>query len=97
MTREENTNTDIIKEPVRTKKRITLKEYIKSILFLAAVYTLILNKALDKNSKEPVLDNEVTFTQKSFVAETRNRQFVLPSWIYSAMSISFYPTQLIWK
>lgn len=96
MTREENTHT-AIKEPVRTKKRITLKEYLKSILFLAAVYTLILNKALDSDSNSTGPAVETSYIHQSFVAETKNRQFVLPSWIYSAVSISFYPTQLIWK
>ncbi len=86
-----NAATEKTTKPVR---KISLKEYLKSIVFLAAIYSLIINQA--QQDKAENVEKE-TIYQRNQQAETRDRQMVLPSLVYSGMTIIFYPTHLLWK
>ena len=87
---EQTTKTDA--KPTLQKRKF-LKEYMKSALFLAAIYTLIINKAQDENAAV----RETYYQQDNTSAKKRDRENLLPSMIYSGIKIIFYPTHVLWK
>jgi hypothetical protein len=82
---------------IATKKRIPYREYLKSILFLAAIYTLIINQVINERPEGKIIEEESIYKQDVSNTETRDRQIVLPSIVYSGIRIIFYPSHLLWK
>ncbi len=78
-------------------KRISLREYGKSVLFLAAIYTLIINQANNEKPDIGVFQNETVYQENVSKTETSNRQIFFPSIVYSGIKVLFYPSNLLWK
>lgn len=78
-------------------KRISLREYLKSALFLAAIYTLIINQANNVRPEGKIFEEDAIYKQDVSNTQTRDRQFILPSVVYSGIRIIFYPSHLLWK
>ena len=75
------------------KKKITIKEYVKSFLFLAAIYSLIINQVQHDKA-----DNRSTIkkvSRENITEKKINKQDIF-SLFYSGTSIILYPGQT-WK
>jgi hypothetical protein len=70
---------------------------MKSILFLAAIYTLIINQVNNEKTDAKFPTKKTTYQLDVVKTETKERQFVLPSVVYSGIRIIFYPSHLLWK
>jgi hypothetical protein len=76
------------------EKKITIKEYVKSFVFLSAIYSLIVNQVQHDKA-----DNRSTIkkvNQKENIAEKKINKQDIFSLFYSGTSIILYPRRT-WK
>lgn len=76
------------------KKKITIKEYIKSFVFLAAIYSLIINQV--QHDKGDNRSTTKKINQQEIFAEKKTVKQDIFSLFYSGTSIILYPNRA-WK
>jgi hypothetical protein len=78
------------------KKRITIKEYVKSFVFLAAIYSLIINQVQHDKTDDQSTIKKVKSQQGNITEKKSGKQDLFFSLFYSGTSIILYPTHA-WK
>ena len=77
-------------------KKVFIKEYLKSFIFLAAIYALIINQAKHDKTEVAVSMKNTMLRANNFEKKSGN-EYSLLSLINSGTSIIFYPRFIIWK
>ena len=78
------------------KKKIAIKEYVKSFLFLAAIYSLIINQVQHDKTDDRSTIKKVNSQQGNITEKKSGKQDLFFSLFYSGTSIILYPTHA-WK
>ena len=78
------------------KKKIPIKEYVKSLLFLTAIYSLIINQVQHDRTDNRSTIKKVNNQQNNITEKKSDKQSKLLSLFYSGTSIILYPTHA-WK
>jgi hypothetical protein len=78
------------------KKKIAIKEYVKSFLFLTAIYSLIINQVQHDKTDNRSTIKKMNYQQGNITEKKPGKQDLLFSLFYSGTSIILYPSHA-WK